>query len=110
MRTVSGTRNNAIAPAAGSWTEALHLTDATGQIVAQDDRQPCDNSYPTTSWQPGELIVEDRSIELPPDLPAGDYTLSVVWYQASDNSRLPVRGPIGQPVGDSLPLGAVAVP
>jgi hypothetical protein len=100
----------AVAPAADNWTEALHLLDAAGQVVAQDDRQPCDNSYPTTSWQPGELIVEDRSIDLPPDLPPGNYTLSVVWYRASDNTRLLVHSPAGQSVGDSLRLGTVVIP
>jgi hypothetical protein len=99
-----------IAPTATDWTEALHLIAANGQIVAQDDRQPCDNSYPTTIWQPGELIVEDRTIDLPPDVPAGDYTLSVVWYHASDNTRLPAFSATGQALGDSLRLGTVTVP
>lgn len=99
-----------IAPTANDWVEALHLVDASGQLVAQDDRQPCDNSYSTSIWQPGELIVEDRNLELPPDLPAGDYTLVVIWYSTTDNTRLPVRGPANQPLGDMLTLGTITVP
>ena len=99
-----------IAPTAHDWTEALHLIDANGQLVAQDDRQPCDNSYSTSIWQPGELVVEDRTLNLPPDLPAGDYTLTVVWYSTSDNARLPVYDSAGQPRGDVFTLGTVTVP
>jgi hypothetical protein len=59
-------------------------------LWGQQDAQPCDNSYPTTRWSPGEWIVEERSLTIAPDSPAGDYSLSVGWYDLGTGERLPV--------------------
>lgn len=92
------------------WTIATYLTDSSGAIVAQDDRQPCDGSYPTSRWQSGDLISDDRTLAVPADLPPGNYQLAIVFYRLSDNTRLPVRGSANQPLGDMLYLGTVTVP
>lgn len=92
------------------WTVGTYLLDAAGRIRAQDDRQFCDGSYPTSQWQIDDLISDDRVLPIPQDLPAGDYQLAIVIYRPSDNTRLPVRGPDDQPLGDTLTLGTVAVP
>jgi hypothetical protein len=90
----------------------VHLTpvdDATGAPLVQDDRQPCDGSYPTTVWATDEIVAEFRKLEIPPDLKPGEYELSVGWYLLSDLSHLPVtNGPsnIGQ---NRLPLGRIQI-
>ncbi len=89
---------------------ATYLSDANGQIRAQDDRQPCDGSYPTSRWQNSDLISDDRTLTLPENLPAGDYRLAIVFYRLSDGARLPVRGPAGEARGDVLTLDTIAVP
>jgi len=72
----------------GDWTVGLYLLDSASNVKAQDDRQPCDNSYLTSAWQPGEIIDEDRALSLPPDLPPGNYTLSIAFYRLTDGERL----------------------
>jgi hypothetical protein len=92
------------------WIIATYLIDASGQIRAQDDRQPCDGSYSTSRWQTTDLISDDRTLAIPEDLPPGEYQLALAFYRPSDNSRLSVRGPTGKATGDILILDTVSVP
>ncbi len=79
----------ALATPPANYTSFVHLARQAGQApLAQEDAQPCDNSYPTTWWSPGEIIAEKRQVALPPDLPAGDYVLSTGWYNLSTGQRL----------------------
>lgn len=93
-----------------NWIIATYLIDASGQIHAQDDQEPCDGSYPTSRWQTTELISDDRTLAIPEDLPPGEYQLALVFYRLSDNTRLSVRGPTGNAAGDILILDTVSVP
>lgn len=94
---------------AENWTVGLYLLDGGGNVKAQDDRQPCDNSYPTSAWQAGEIIDEDRALALPPDLPPGDYTLAIAFYRLSDGERLPAVAP-GGAQDTLLEISSIAVP
>jgi len=70
---------------------SLQLIDANGRLVAQLDRQiqpPDFEEIPTSQLQPHNNYVDWRELQLPSDLPAGDYTLQVVVYQWWDNQRL----------------------
>jgi hypothetical protein len=92
------------------WIISTYLSDAAGQIYAQDDRQPCDGSYPTSRWQPSDLVSDDRTLTLPEDWPAGNYQLAIVFYRLSDGARLPIHGPAGESRGEVLILDTIAVP
>ncbi len=71
----------------------LQLLDAEGKLVEQRDSEPVGGSAPTTSWQPGARIVDRHALDLPPDLPAGDYRLIAGLYDSADPAaRLPVNG------------------
>ncbi len=71
----------------------LQLLDAEGRLVAQRDSEPAGGSARTTSWRPGETVVDKHALLIPGDLPAGEYRLIVGLYDISDpNSRLPVAG------------------
>jgi len=83
------------------WTVGFYLLDAGGALRAQDDRRPCNHSYPTTVWQPGEIIVEERTLDIPPDLAPGEYTLALAFYQVENGTRAPVSGPEVAP-GETL--------
>ena len=41
-----------------SYSVLVHLTDETGEIVAQGDGRPASGFRPTTSWRQGEVIVD----------------------------------------------------
>jgi len=62
-----------------TWVTFAHLRGvprADGSVVyAQRDSEPCDESYPTPRWRVGERVIERTHIDLPLDLPAGEYAL-----------------------------------
>ncbi len=60
-------------------------------LWGQEDAQPCDNSYPTSWWSPGEWIVEQRRLVIAPGAPAGDYELWAGWYDWETGQRLPTN-------------------
>jgi 4-amino-4-deoxy-L-arabinose transferase-like glycosyltransferase len=84
------------------WKVFTHLLDGASQVVAQRDAEPADNLRPTTSWKPGERIEDNYGITVPPNLPAGTYTLEIGMYAGDKRSVF-----AGQ--GDHLVLGQVEV-
>ena len=78
----------------------VHLLDAAGNIVAQDDGL----GYPPHTWQPGDRFIQLARLPLPPDLPPGDYTLQFGLYDRATGARWPVLNAEGQPAGDRLLL------
>jgi len=78
----------------------VHLLDASGNIVAQDDGL----GYPPHTWQPGDRFLQLARLPLPPDLPPGDYTLQFGLYDRATGARWPVLNADGQPAGDRLLL------
>jgi len=92
-----------------NYTIFVHLAPALdAPPVAQEDAQPCDNSYPTTWWSPGEIIQENRRLVIPADTLPGQYVLTTGVYDWVTGQRLPVRS-IGKPPGDQFVLGTVTV-
>jgi hypothetical protein len=81
----------ALAPVPHDYTVFVHLRQAEGATVAQADHRPLGNLYPTSLWPVGELIRESSELELPSDLPAGNYDLWVGFYLLGTGERLPVR-------------------
>jgi hypothetical protein len=78
-------------------TVFVHLVDAAGRVVAQDDRQPADRGYPTSIWDPGEQILDPHPLVAPP----GRYRVVVGLYDPATLARLPRAD--GQ--GDSVEVG-----
>ncbi|MBN1995512.1 MAG: hypothetical protein JW953_22685 [Anaerolineae bacterium] len=72
------------------YTTFLHVRNQAGDTVAQQDGQPLAGLYPTSHWLPGETVVDLITLSLPPDLPAGNYTVLVGLYQLDTLERLPV--------------------
>lgn len=70
-----------------SYRVFVHLSDAEGRIVDQSDGIPASWSRPTTGWAVDEVVVETRSVTVPPDLSPGVYTIRVGVY-AEDGRRL----------------------
>ncbi|HWQ13556.1 MAG TPA: hypothetical protein VNL77_12185, partial [Roseiflexaceae bacterium] len=66
----------------------VHLLDAGGERVAQGDGPPGEGARPTEVWQAGELVLDPRRVEVPADLPPGDYTLAVGMYRWPSLERL----------------------
>jgi hypothetical protein len=84
----------------------VHLLDARGEKIAQRDGQPVQWMRPTSTWQPGEEIIDHYGLLLPPDLPTGEYTIAIGLYDPVSGQRLPVSaGP-----GDyAIELGPIQI-
>ena len=72
----------------GDYTVFVHLFDAAGNKVAQGDGPPRDGYWPTSHWLPGEPVSSTHTLLLPPDLPAGQYTLGAGMYDPVTGQRL----------------------
>ncbi len=61
------------------YTGFVHLTGPDGRLVAQLDRPPA--GYPTSDWQPGEIVVDRYAVPLPDNLVVdADFSLSSGFY------------------------------
>lgn len=80
-----------------------------GPLWGQHDAQPGEGTYPTTSWDAGEIVVDEYLVPLPPDAPPGEYELEIGFYYLPTLERLPVLDEAGQPVGDRVLLARIGV-
>ncbi|HLB12271.1 MAG TPA: glycosyltransferase family 39 protein [Dehalococcoidia bacterium] len=90
------------------YTVFLHLVDESGRLVAQADGQPQGGAFPTSYWEPGEVVADQVQLALPRDVAPGIYKLRMGLYQLASGQRLPVSAR-GTPIGDQAGLGEVEV-
>ena len=59
------------------WTVFTHLLGPAkpdgNRVWAGRDARPGQGSVPTTAWAPGDLILDEYQLQLPPDAPPGEY-------------------------------------
>jgi hypothetical protein len=65
-----------------SYTVFVHSLNTQGELIGQADGPPVTNYYPTTAWNPGQLVQDSRLV------PAGDHYL-VGLYNPATGERLP---------------------
>ena len=75
---------------AADYTVFVHLRDAGDHTVAQADSPPQAGTYPTSFWDTGETVVDDHTLAIPDNLPAGDYTVVVGLYRPDTGERLSI--------------------
>jgi 4-amino-4-deoxy-L-arabinose transferase-like glycosyltransferase len=86
----------------------LHLLDAEGQIVAQQDSRPVGGSRPTTDWVEGETIADNHGVFIPWGVAPGQYQLVLGMYEPNTGQRLSATAD-GGVVGDTLPLTLIRI-
>ncbi len=96
------------------WTVFVHVVNATGDIVAESNSQPCGSIAPFTQWTPGDWYRDPHSLTLPPDLAAGTYTVRVGLYlpwqrDPQQGRRLEAWDAANQPLGDAPIVGTLDV-
>jgi len=70
----------------------LHLLDDQGQLIAQRDGEPGGGLALTTTWTPGETVVDNHGLLIPVETPSGRYTLRLGLYElGKPEARLPVH-------------------
>jgi hypothetical protein len=86
------------------YTVFVHMVDAAGEMLAQDDGPPRAGWYPTSAWEAGDVIVDPRRLEVPA-LPAGQTVyIRVGMYVPADFTRLPVFDSSGAALPDGIVL------
>lgn len=70
----------------------VHVVGEDEQICSQHDGQPESGFYPTSYWEPGDIVKDEHVLSLPSDTDAGNYELRVGMYVLEDMRRLPVVG------------------
>jgi hypothetical protein len=90
-----------VAPTDGDYTVFVHVLDTSEKVVAQHDQQPAEGKRPTSSWFPGDTILDRYHLTLPATLAPGDYAIEVGMYNPSNGERLAVS--LGEkPAGDRI--------
>jgi hypothetical protein len=92
----------ALAQPATDYTAYVHLLDGSGQQVAGYDQAPAGDRFPTSRWRAGDRILSRYPLELPADLPPGEYSLWAGLYETASAGalRLPVTDAGGLVTGD----------
>lgn len=86
----------------------LHVLAADGSLVAQSDKlNP--GQFPTRRWPLDKYVWDEHHLQLPPDLPAGEYTVATGLWVQSEGWRLPVLDEKKQQVGDNYVLFKLSV-
>ncbi len=77
-----------------AYTVFVHLIDAAGSILAQEDRQPFagDQPYPSDLWLVGEVVADGHTLLIPVDAPSGEYRIRVGLYLQENGQRLSIPG------------------
>jgi hypothetical protein len=90
-------------------TVFTQLSDSGGRVWGQYDNPPGAGWYPTTLWQPGEVVSDDYLIHLDPATPAGEVRLRVGLYHPDTLARIPVVDETGGVSDDSIPVATLKV-
>ncbi len=97
----------AVSPQPQSYTVFSQLLNADGQWVAGHDSLPANGASPTDGWPVNLVQADSHRLELPSDLPPGQYNLVVGLYNRF-NERLQAidRNGVGYP-NRAVPLATV---
>lgn len=68
-------------------TVFVHLLGADGQIVTQQDNPPLFGTRPTTTWRPGERLIDRYTLHVPPNTPAQVTALMTGMYDPATMRR-----------------------
>lgn len=89
--------------AAPDYRFSLRLYDAAGTLVANDDYVPQNWFAPTNVWVVDAAAQDQRALQLPPNLPEGEYTVALRLYDPATGA------PQTTTFGDEISLGNVEV-
>lgn len=89
------------APVARDLSLFVHLLDPEGRLVAQRDGYPAGGNYPTSLWDPGEMVIDEYRFDLAPG--AGPVAaVSLGWYELASMARVRLDGPAATPADHLL--------
>jgi len=68
----------------------VHLLGPDGVPHGQVDRVPGRGAWPTSSWAPGQVVVDHIDLPVDPGAPPGEYHIAVGFYDPRYGDRLEV--------------------
>jgi hypothetical protein len=86
-----------------------HVLGEENRIWAQKDDWPQGGDAPTSTWEPGQTIVDEYELTINPDTPAGVYDVEIGLYLAETGDRLRIVGEGGRLLDDRVLLSRVRV-
>ena len=86
------------------YTMFVHLLDRRKQMLAQADSPPMGGGYPTSLWDDGDVVIDQRRLLLDRMTEASDLAMLIGLYEPETGKRLPVVSPSGSIIGDSVPI------
>ncbi len=94
-----------------NYTLSTQLINYRQHKAAQQDSWPQDGEAPTAAWQPGDKIVEQRSLTISQNTPPGEYNLRVAIYDMEDEEivHLPVISEHGEMLSNYVKLTPIKV-
>ncbi|MBI4788952.1 MAG: glycosyltransferase family 39 protein [Chloroflexi bacterium] len=81
----------ALQPMSTDYTFSIKVRDEKNRVWGQEDKWAGTNSYATTQWAVGDLIIEKFYPGLAACAPAGDYRITVEAYDPKTMATLAVR-------------------
>lgn len=101
---------HALEPIPQDWTVFVHLVDAAGNIVAEDNQRPQGGMFPFPHWTPGDWVEDPHPLILPTALPPGQYRLRVGLYLPEERGlRQYTREDDGDSLSDFVVLQIIEV-
>lgn len=98
-----------IRPPDVNYVTFIHLIAEDGTLAAQYDRAPLQGVAPSILWREDDILLDAYQLDLPPDLPPGEYQLLIGLYDLATVTRLPVQVD-HVPAGDAIHVATVIVP
>ena len=97
------------------YSSFVHISTGGPPLAQADKLNPA--SLPTVTWTAGGSIHDDYTIDLPADMPAGEYQVFIGLYtcetrpagDCGNGDRLSVTDAAGAPVGDAVPLTRITI-
>ncbi|NLX41994.1 MAG: hypothetical protein GXY79_00765 [Chloroflexi bacterium] len=105
----------ALSTPGANWTLFTHLVGSEfnpatqGPLWGQWDGMPGEGTWPTSTWQAGDVAVERIIIPIDPAAPAGTYTLALGLYDSSTGERAEIRVDGQDPVDQLVATTVVQV-
>jgi len=86
------------------YTVFVHLADAEGHLIGQQDNPPAEGEYPTSWWLPGQVVTDRHALQL--TIPyTGLMGLHIGMYDPATLTRVPAYDGAGRRLPeDIIPL------
>jgi hypothetical protein len=91
------------------YTIFIHVRDSSNTTIAQADGRPGAGSFPTNSWQPGDLIWDRHRLTVPTNAHPGTYNVVVGLYRLANLKRLAAQVDSGAAPNDEVSVGSFEI-